>query len=409
MSKMKLVLIIPLVVTLLALPLLGGCAKPEEKAIKIGVAIDTSGVAAGWGVPMTRAMQWLVDQENDQGGLLVGQDRYQLQLIIGDTKGTPEGAAAAAKKLVNVDKVNFVVGGIMGYTGLAIIAITEPAGVLFGTEADVADLIHPDHSYTFRNTPSVEQIATLAAWNQKHWPGVERVAIIYEHDEDGERMIPYLEKYHSTTLDLVAVEYAELDQEDYRPVLSRVIKENPDALDVGINPPAQMALLMKQARELGFQGPLWTVFPLSPSTIVEVAGKEAAEGVCGWTAPSEGPYAPEMSKEIRAWYIDKFGQWDDAALAGDCCLAAFLQAIEAAGTTDTAEVIKVLESGMAFDTYFGKAPFDLESFYGIPHQSVKPLAILEIHNGEARFIDNIPAQEQLELFDSLGWEAEWLK
>jgi len=51
MSRIKLVFIIPLVVTLLALPLLGGCAKPEEKAIKIGVAIDTSGVAAGWAYP----------------------------------------------------------------------------------------------------------------------------------------------------------------------------------------------------------------------------------------------------------------------------------------------------------------------------------------------------------------------
>jgi len=207
-------------------------------------------------------------------------------------------------------------------------------------------------------------------------------------------------------LDIVATEYAEMGVEDYRPVLSRVLQEIPDALEIGLNPPESMALMMKQSRELGFKGPFWTIYPITPGTLLEVAGKEAVEGVCGWTAPTEGEYAPEMSKEFKAYYLEKWGEWDAAALAGDCCLAAFLQAIEVAGTTDTDEVIKVLQSGMEFDTFFGKSPFGLEGFYGIANQSIKSLAIKEMHDGEDRFIDIILAEDQVELFNSLGWKAE---
>ena len=79
----------------------------------------------------TRGWEMYADEVNAAGGVKIGNDTYKLQFINEDSKGSAEGAGTAATKLVNQDKVQLIIGGILESEMAAIYQVTGPAGVLY--------------------------------------------------------------------------------------------------------------------------------------------------------------------------------------------------------------------------------------------------------------------------------------
>lgn len=110
-NLLKLIVGIGLVVVLaISIPLMSGCTNPAgeptsgEEPIKIGVATDITGVMAEDGRHHVRAMNWVRDQINAEGGLL----GRPVQVIVVDTgANTPSELAAArdALKAADVDVI----------------------------------------------------------------------------------------------------------------------------------------------------------------------------------------------------------------------------------------------------------------------------------------------------------------
>ena len=96
---------------LLLIPLLfAACAEEEAKTIKIGVIgpmTYVQGEHHWYGATMAR------DEINDAGGVMVGGEKYVIELVKADSNEmlSPTDAAAAMERLITVDKVDFVVGG----------------------------------------------------------------------------------------------------------------------------------------------------------------------------------------------------------------------------------------------------------------------------------------------------------
>ena len=65
-----------------------------------------------------------------------------IEFINEDSKGSAEGASTAASKLVNQDKVQFIIGAMLESEVAAIYQVTKPAGVLYAT----ANINVPGHA-----------------------------------------------------------------------------------------------------------------------------------------------------------------------------------------------------------------------------------------------------------------------
>ena len=96
---------------LLLIPLIfAACAEEEAKTIKIGVIgpmTYVQGEHHWWGAQLAR------DEINEAGGVTVGGEEYQIELIKTDSNEmlSPTDAAAAMERLITVDNADFVVGG----------------------------------------------------------------------------------------------------------------------------------------------------------------------------------------------------------------------------------------------------------------------------------------------------------
>ena len=82
--------------------------------IKIGAILP---MADSTGIDGSRSMQLAVKQINEKGGLM----GRQVKLILMDDEGKAEKAAAALDKLVTVDNVDIIVGGVGSGTTMAMI------------------------------------------------------------------------------------------------------------------------------------------------------------------------------------------------------------------------------------------------------------------------------------------------
>jgi len=159
--KMARVVSLLLVTCLLAVTMLAGCgtSTTETKEIKIGVIgpmFYMQGEHHRYGAEMA------AQEINDQGGIKIGQDSYRIKLVIANSNeifSVPD-AASAMEKLVSLDKVNFVVGGIRTEAVLAMQDIAMDYKTIFmGCGASTTELCtrvsnnYNKYKYWFRSIP----------------------------------------------------------------------------------------------------------------------------------------------------------------------------------------------------------------------------------------------------------------
>ena len=87
-----------------------------KSSITVGVIADRTGALSFMGVANSNVAGMVVDDINEKGGLL----GRPVELIVEDGKTTDSVAAAKARKLVQKDKVDVILGGIFSSTRQAI-------------------------------------------------------------------------------------------------------------------------------------------------------------------------------------------------------------------------------------------------------------------------------------------------
>lgn len=95
-----------LMIFLLAAPSAGMAA---EK-VTIGFNLPLSGERKATGISTKEGVELLQDHFNSDGGILVGNTKYNVEFIFSDNQSTPNGAVAAAIDLITKHKVMAIVG-----------------------------------------------------------------------------------------------------------------------------------------------------------------------------------------------------------------------------------------------------------------------------------------------------------
>lgn len=142
--------------------------------INIGVVLPLTGSMAEYGQNGRDGITLASEEIATQHGV-----RSALRLIYQDSKDAPQETVNAVHRLVDVDSVSFVIGGLTSSGVLAAAPYAQQRGVLFFTPAASAPGIPEIGDLVFRNWPSDDALATQFGDAAFRRLGVRSIAILH--------------------------------------------------------------------------------------------------------------------------------------------------------------------------------------------------------------------------------------
>lgn len=370
-------------ITFVAACLLVGSASAQEE-LKIGGIGPLSGGGTAWGIALQRGMQMAIDEANASGGLKIGGKTYAPKLVMFDDQYTSAGGRLAADRLVNIEKVKFIVGPIGSPSVLGALSVTNPAGVIMLSNGFANAILKNDSKspYNFRAMDSTVEFApAMIKWYRKNHPETKTVALIAPNDAVGQSVVPMLETYYKENGFTVWKELYDRGTKEFTPLLTRMMAQNVDLLDLNSNAPGESALLVKQARQAGFKPPIWQVGGPSVDEVIDIAGPLSD----GFTSLNVFDFSQPEAQAFLKTYKAKYGNsvlnaqtpvWYNATRI-------LFEAMRRAGTTDVTKVRDSLEKLDGYDAgLFGPTKWGGMGDYGVRHQLLLKFWIVEVKNGK---------------------------
>lgn len=326
-----------------------------ETAIGGLAPLSAPGTVVG-GEAMRDAMLIAEEDLNAAGGVL----GCKVKVVIADTEGLPEKAAAVMEKLITQDGVVAVGGGYHSSVGVASKDIADARGVPVVFAETWNDTITGDkQKYIFRIAP-LSSWASSTIW--KHAllvPGIEKVAILTENTDYG---IPAAEETKNglATGGVETVIFSvDIGTQDYAGIVERIKAEDPDMIitlatgEAGYN-------FAQQSADAG----------IGPQDLPFHAGQVSLESKSYWENVPDGNYAfvqrigvpenlfNEKAKKFAAAYKERTGKAavESYAMEAYDSIAIIAQAIDEAGSTDGDAIVAALEN-ISHDGALGRIYF----------------------------------------------------
>ena len=321
-------LILPILTTILSLIALAtacdsGDSAPEsaDTPFRIGVMESVTGPGETYGTVAVQAKQMAADEINAAGGI----NGRMLELVVEDSKCNAQDAITAFRKLTDVDGVKIILGTSCSGAMLGVAPIAEEdRTILFSGSASNSDIANAG-DYIFRTQINDIEVG-IGTGNVLWGDGIRTLATITEETDYAEGVrrntVAQFEKNGGA---VVAAERYLSDITDFRTQLTKLFAANPDALHVSPQSEFAAGTIVKQARELGYTGPIYGETVSMGATSLELAG-DAATGMRAITAAldPENEKAQQVLANFRErynyialpWFIGS--HYDDIYITAEC-------------------------------------------------------------------------------------------
>jgi branched-chain amino acid transport system substrate-binding protein len=370
--------------------LVGPSFAAETKILKIGAVDSMTGWMAPGEQPANEGAKLAVDWINDNGGITVKGVKYKLQLLSEDSKSSPEGMAAAVTKLVEKEKVKFLIGGVNTVMNISASQITEPAKVFrLGHWACLnPDEIGPKLPLTFFAQTTQTNMRPVLTYLKEVHPEVKTLALTHPGDGAGIYRRKHLEPIaNSLGISVVYSEEWPGTTVDFTPVMQKAMASKPDAIDYTDGWAYHVGAQVKAARSLGYKGPIVATTEKIVSEIMQITGSEVLEGfVAGGWDIFDINMKPIMKKEVIPRASARLGKTSQWHPWGWNTLWILTQAIESAQSVDPVVVAKHLPTMKSVETVFGPATIGGEKTFGAKCVICPPQAIFTVKEGKPTFV-----------------------
>ena len=299
-----------------------GCESDDEpETYRIGVMEALTGPGETYGNVSNRAKQLALEEINEAGGI----NGTPLELVVEDSKCNAQDAITAYNKLTDVDDIKIILGTSCSGAMLGVAPLAEEDGVVLfsssATNPDIADA----GDFIFRTAISDEKLG-IETGNLLWADGIRTLATISESTDYAEGVRRGVsERFEVLGGQVVASERYQTETLDFRTQLTLLRESNPDALMIAAQGEASAGSIIKQAREIGYDGPIYSEVVSIGSTALEVAG-EAATGLKAVIADLDPGIAKGQSvlQNFRAkydyvtlpWYLGS--AYDSVYIAAEC-------------------------------------------------------------------------------------------
>ncbi|QTA81971.1 Amino acid ABC transporter, substrate binding protein [Desulfonema limicola] len=353
-----------IVVCMMAALLLVPCA--WGKSIKIGFNIPLTGDIPKVGEESKFAAEMLKADVNGAGGLEIGGEKYMLEFVYEDNESKAESAVSAALKLIERDQVIAVVGPNSSKQAVPGGQVCDdnrtPMISPWSTNPDTTK----DRPWVFRAAfldPFQGPVAADFAMKQFN---AKKAGVLYALANDYSKGLAEIfkadfEKKNGAGSVVSFESYGDKDQ-DFSAQLTKIISAKPDFIFLPNNY-NEVALIVKQAHDLGWKGPFMGADAWGNSELMTLCGDDCKGHYFSTHYAAAG--ATGATKEFIDRYQAKYGYEpaDVAALTWDATRVV-LQGLQGMGkvTGDLKKDRKSLKDAIAdiaeFDGITGKMKFD---------------------------------------------------
>ena len=295
-------------------------AAPEP--FRIGAMDTLTGVGESYGNPILSAKLLAVEEINAAGGV----NGRMLELIPEDSKCAAQDAITAYNKLTDVDGVKIILGTTCSGAMLGAAPLAEREGVIMLSASATSPDIAGAGDYIFRTTINDHQLGQDTG-NTLVSDGIRRLATITEATDyaEGARRTT-VARFEELGGEVVAAESYASDITDFRTQLTKLINARPDAIFLAAQGEFSGGTIIKQLRELGYDGPIYTEDVGAGTTALEIAG-DAATGLKAIVPNPD--LRTQTGKDFLKNYEARFGAvatlpwfqgsaYDDVYIAAEC-------------------------------------------------------------------------------------------
>jgi len=367
-----------------------GALQAKEAAnepVKIGCLFDLQGPAGHIGMASKMVAEMLAERLNKAGGI----NGRPIQLVMGDTESNPGKAVIEAKRLVENEQVDAIIGPTRTDSGMAIIQYIDKMGVPTVGCIGGTPVVVPVRKWMFKSPQkSVTAVERIYMYLQKK--GINKIAILNATDkfgQEGEEALKALAHKYGVTI--VSQEKFEMGDVDMTVQLTKIKAADAQAVICWtIGPPG--SLVAKNVKQLGFKIPLIQCHGLPDPKYLELAGDAAEGNIMPSTKLMVASQLPDSDpqKKLLLEYTDlyenvrKIGKitthggyaWDALMLVAG--------AMKKAGSTDKAKVRDALESTKGYVGVSGLYNMTPEDHCGL---GVDSMVMITVKNGKFMLIE----------------------
>lgn len=350
----------------------------EITEVRIGAGWEMTGPIAGFGQMSWDGVKLAMKLRPT---VKIQGKEVPVNVILLDNKGDKAEAANVARRLIDVEKVCVILGPCTSSCALAAGAIAEQKQVPLVTNTATNPLVTQNRRFIFRacfvDTLQGELLAKFAWENLK----ARNVAIMVDVAQDYVvGLANYFKRAFAKYGGKFFEAYYNTGDQDFSAQLTYVLSRNPDLIFMpGYY--AEIALMCKQARELGFTGNFLAGDGADAPELVQIGGR-FVEGLCYTTYFHQDADLSPKTKPFVEAYVKEYGRRPDAfgALAFDA-YNLVLDAIERAQSVDPVAIRDALAATQNFEGVAGTISFPPDS--GDP---IKPAVIIQIRNGKPELL-----------------------
>jgi branched-chain amino acid transport system substrate-binding protein len=196
----------------------------ENGTIHLGIVAPMSGPNSRYGSFSLRGAQLAAEEINDAGGV----GGHKMTVIPGDSQGTPVEGVSATRRLIDLDKADFIIGDVSSSVTLAMQPVVEDAGVLLLNAASSNPKITygagaGGFKWTFRNYPTDENRALVVIQYAVEKRGFTKFAILSVDTDYGRAAIEFTKKYLPRFKgEILTEDYYKEGEVDFRSVLAKI-------------------------------------------------------------------------------------------------------------------------------------------------------------------------------------------
>ena len=301
---------------------MGTAAPVSDEPFVIGAMDALTGVAESYGNPIQQAKLLAMEEINAAGGI----NGRMLEIVFEDSKCAAADAITAYRKLTDVDGVKIILGTTCSGAMLGAAPLAEGEGVVLLSASATSPDIAQAGDFIFRTAINDLQLG-IDIGNTMWVDGVRNLATITESTDyaEGARRTS-VARFEELGGTVVAAEAYSTDVIDFRSQVTKLINENPDAILLTAQGEVSGGTIVKQARELGFTGQIYSeVVPTQPDAL-SIAG-DAATGLKA-VVPDED-LATDTGRNFLSNFEARFGYvaplpwfqgsaYDDVYIAAEC-------------------------------------------------------------------------------------------
>ena len=370
----------------------GNAVAEDCEMITLGAAISLTGKYATNGVHAKNGYEYAIQKIKDAGGMEVAGKCYNFTTIYYDDESKGDRGATLAERLINQDKVQYMLGPYSSGLTKAIAPVTEQYGIpMVEAEGASRSLFNKGYKYLFAVLSTSEQYLasaiTLAA-EQAEKEGKDaksvKVAIAVENDPFSlDIRAGVKEDAEKYGMKVVLDEKLPRDLSDMSAILTKVKLLRPDVLIVSGHSKGA-ATAVRQIGEQKIKVPMIAVTHCEAADVVGNFGESANDILCSTQWAETLSYEDELfgtAAEYEVGFKEAFPEYTNKTVPYQTAQASaavyvFKDAFERAGSLDKDKVRDAIaETDLA--TFYGQIRFSENG-----NNIAKPMVLRQIQDGK---------------------------